>query len=137
MTIKALKTVSQGQNGLGAFILQCKKLEFHFCDWAGSSKGMNGFIKSQLPKFAAAHPQIEISVSPRPAKHPTIVGHYINGNSRSLLVKNMQPMEILRAAESMRDTNGEKLRRANKPVTSINPSVRGIWSPYHGNGEAV
>ncbi|CRK06222.1 hypothetical protein BN1723_001698 [Verticillium longisporum] len=99
--------------------------------------GMNGFIKSQLPKFAAAHPQIEISVSPRPAKHPTIVGHYINGNSRSLLVKNMQPMDILRAAESMRDTNGEKLRRANKPVTSINPSVRGIWSPYHGTGEAV
>ena len=28
------------QNGLGAFILQCRKLDFHYCDWAGSSKGM-------------------------------------------------------------------------------------------------
>lgn len=28
------------QNGVGAFILQCKKMDFHYCDWAGSSKGM-------------------------------------------------------------------------------------------------
>lgn len=28
------------QNGVGAFILQCKRLDFHYCDWAGSSKGM-------------------------------------------------------------------------------------------------
>lgn len=28
------------QNGLGAFILQCRKMDFHFCDWAGSSRGM-------------------------------------------------------------------------------------------------
>ena len=28
------------QNGLGAFILQCRKLDFHYCDWAGSSRGM-------------------------------------------------------------------------------------------------
>jgi len=28
------------QNGVGAFILQCKKLDIHYCDWAGSSKGM-------------------------------------------------------------------------------------------------
>lgn len=28
------------QNGVGAFILQCKRLDFHYCDWAGSSRGM-------------------------------------------------------------------------------------------------
>jgi hypothetical protein len=28
------------QNGVGAFILQCHKLSFHYCDWAGSSRGM-------------------------------------------------------------------------------------------------
>ena len=28
------------QNGVGAFILQCKRMDFHYCDWAGSSKGM-------------------------------------------------------------------------------------------------
>lgn len=28
------------QNGVGAFVLQCRKMDFHYCDWAGSSKGM-------------------------------------------------------------------------------------------------
>ncbi|KAK1674471.1 thioredoxin-like protein [Colletotrichum godetiae] len=155
MTIKALKTVSTGrvssledectvvllltprQNGLGSFILQCKKLDFHYCDWAGSSKGMNGFIKSQLPKFAAANPQVEFTISPRPSKHPIIVGHYINGREKAICVRNMEPIEILKKAELLRDANGEKLKRVNKPVNSINPSVRGVWSPYHGNGMAV
>ncbi len=33
----------------------------------------SGFIKSVLPKFAAANPQIEFAVSPRPSKHPIMV----------------------------------------------------------------
>lgn len=33
-------TLTKLQNGVGAFILQCKRLDFHYCDWAGSSKGM-------------------------------------------------------------------------------------------------
>lgn len=28
------------QNGVGAFILPCKRMDFHYCDWAGSSRGM-------------------------------------------------------------------------------------------------
>lgn len=32
---------NKNQNGVGgAFIHQCKKLDFHYCDWAGSSRGM-------------------------------------------------------------------------------------------------
>ena len=30
----------EAQNGVGAFILQCKKMDLHYCDWAGSSRGM-------------------------------------------------------------------------------------------------
>lgn len=35
-----INTDEAAQNGVGAFILQCKRLDFHYCDWAGSSKGM-------------------------------------------------------------------------------------------------
>jgi large subunit ribosomal protein L43 len=28
------------QNGVGAFILQCKRLDFHYCNYGGSSRGM-------------------------------------------------------------------------------------------------
>lgn len=34
------ETDDRGQNGVGAFVLQCKRMEFHYCDWAGSSVGM-------------------------------------------------------------------------------------------------
>ncbi len=39
------------QNGVGAFILQCKKLDFHYCDWAGSSKGMKYVTHSAFSRI--------------------------------------------------------------------------------------
>lgn len=66
-----------------------------------------------------------------------MIGHYINGKIKSICVKNMEPSEILKKAELLRDASGDKVKRVNKPVTSINESVRGVWSPYHGKGMAV
>ncbi|RWA09350.1 hypothetical protein EKO27_g5748 [Xylaria grammica] len=137
MTIRALEKVSVGQNGVGAFILQCIKMDIHYCDQSGSSRGMNSFIKSELSKFAALNPQIEFAVSPRPRKHPLIIGHYINGKQKSICVRNMHALQILKKVELLRDSSGEKTKKVNKPVTSINESVRGVWSPYHGNGMPV
>ncbi|KAG5949749.1 hypothetical protein E4U60_000034 [Claviceps pazoutovae] len=137
MTVRALRKVASSKNGVGAFILQCKKMELHYCDWAGSSSGMNGFIKSLLPKFVAENPQIEFVLSPRPGKHPLITGHYINGRHKPVCVRSLSPYEILQKMELLRDASGEKLKRRNKAVTSSNPSVRGIWSPYHGKGATV
>ncbi|KAI1828398.1 thioredoxin-like protein [Xylaria intraflava] len=137
MTVTALEGVSVGRNGLGAFIMQCKKIDIHYCNQSGSSRGMNAFIKSQLAKFAASTPQIEFTVSPRPRKHPVMIGHYINGRHKSICVRNLDSLQILKKAELLRDANGEKVKRVNKPVSSINESVRGVWSPYHGWGMPV
>ncbi|KAI2612066.1 thioredoxin-like protein [Hypoxylon fragiforme] len=137
MTIRALEKVSIGQNGIGAFILQCRKIDVHYCDHSGSSRGMSAFIKSQLANFAAKHPQIEFAVSPRPRKHPVLIGHYINGKEKSICVKNLDSLQILKKMELLRDASGEKVKKVNKPVTSISQSVRGMWSPYHGNGMTV
>ncbi|KAG9197119.1 39S ribosomal protein L51, mitochondrial [Epicoccum nigrum] len=132
MPLVATRTVAKAQNGVGAFILQCKRLEFHYCNWWGSSKGMNSFLKASLPSFAQRNPSIEFSVSPRPRKHPVIIAHYINGATRSICVKNLQNEGVREKAEMLRDSNGEKNKKLGKPVTSINESVRGIWSPFHG-----
>ncbi|KAI0023150.1 thioredoxin-like protein [Xylariomycetidae sp. FL0641] len=137
MTIRAAQQASVGANGVGAFILQCKRLEIFYCDYSGSSRGMNSFIKSFLPKFAKTHPQIEFAVSPRPKKHPVIMGHYINGGLKAICVKNMEATQILKKAEALRDASGEKAKKLGKPVTSMNESVRGVWSPYHGPGMPV
>ncbi|RDL39636.1 Uncharacterized protein BP5553_03976 [Venustampulla echinocandica] len=137
MVVQGIRKVTAGQNGVGAFILQCKRLDFHYCDWAGSSKGMNSFIRNHLQKFASANPSIEISISPRPNRHPVIRGHYINGREKAICVRNLEPNQVLKKAELLRDASGEKLKSVKKPVKSINESVRGVWSPYHGGGMHV
>lgn len=95
------------------------------------------FIEGQLPKFAARHPEIEISVSPRPQKHPVVIAHYINGNTRPVCLKKMDQNQILNKIELLRDSTGETNKRVNKPVRSLNESVRGVWSPYHGRPTQV
>ncbi len=97
----------------------------------------SAFIKTYLPALAAKHPQIEFIVSPRPSKHPVLTGHYVNGKNRSICVKNLEANQILKKIELLRDSNGEKNKRFTKPVRSINESVRGVWSPYHGDGLVV
>jgi large subunit ribosomal protein L43 len=94
---------------------------------------MNSFIKTFLPAFAKRNPQIEMFISPRPRKHPVIRAHYINGAQRSICARNMESQTVREKAELLRDASGEKNRKLNKPVTSINESVRGIWSPFHGD----
>ena len=93
---------------------------------------MNSFLKASLPAFAKRNPSVEFSVSPRPRKHPVIIAHYINGATRAICVKNLQNEGVREKAEMLRDSNGEKNKKLGKPVTSINESVRGIWSPFHG-----
>ncbi|KAH8705343.1 mitochondrial ribosomal protein L43 [Talaromyces proteolyticus] len=133
MTVRGLKAVTQARNGVGAFILQCKRLEFTYCDWGGSSKGMLTFLKEELPAFARANPQIEFRVSPRPNKHPVIKGHYVNGRLKSVCVRSFEPEAILEKVNYLKQSSGEKLKIQRKPVMSLNESVRGIWSPYHGD----
>ncbi|MCJ1484812.1 39S ribosomal protein L51, mitochondrial [Schaereria dolodes] len=142
MPVKAIYTASIGQNGVGAFILQCKRLDFHYCDWSGSSKGMNAFLAHLLAPFARQHPSIEIHVSPRPSTHPIIRAHYINPSTSStnhprlkaICVRNLSQEQVLRKAEMLRDSTGEKNKKvkAGKTVASVNEGVRGIWSPMHG-----
>lgn len=94
-------------------------------------------MEEKLPKFARENPQIEIRVSPRPTKHPLIKGLYINGREKPVSVRNFDSLEILKKANHLKEASGEKLKRTKTPVTSLNDSVRGIWSPHHGDLRGV
>lgn len=95
------------------------------------------FIEKALPKFAAQHPEIEITVSPKPQKHPTVIAHYINGLTRPVCLRKCDQNQILNKVEMLRDSTGEMNRKVNKAVRSYNDSVRGVWSPYHGGIKPV
>ncbi|KAK6584829.1 hypothetical protein PZA11_003053 [Diplocarpon coronariae] len=140
MAILGLRKTTVSQNGVSSFILQCRRMDFHYCDTWGSSRGMNSFLRNSLAKFAAANPSIEICVSPRGNRHPVIIAHYLGAKMerhKAICVRNLQKEQILQKAELLRDASGEKLKRVKKPVLSVKESVRGIWSPYHGGGMQV
>ena len=92
----------------------------------------SNFLKSHLQSFAKANPQIEVTVSPRPGRHPILRGRYICGKEKAICVRNMEPNEILDKVLLLRSASGETLKRVTKPVKSLNESVRGIWDPFHG-----
>ncbi|KAG4306050.1 hypothetical protein PORY_000038 [Pneumocystis oryctolagi] len=131
MPIKAVRSVSISRNGIGAYIFQCKKIQFCYCDWAGSSRGMILFLRHMFSKFAQSHPYIEMIVSRRPGKHPILRGVYINGREKVICVRNLDPQQILKKAELLKNSSGAKLKKVKWPVSSMNTSVRGIWSPFH------
>ena len=93
---------------------------------------MNAFLRSSLPAFAKRNPSVEIHVAPRPNHHPIIIADYINGRQKSICVRNLTNEGVKAKAELLRDGTGEKNRKVGKPVSSLNESVRGIWSPLHG-----
>jgi len=98
---------------------------------------MKSFLTSDLPRFAALNPQIEITVSPRPRKHPVVKGTYINGREKAICMRDLSKEQIMQKVVLLRDASGEKLKKETKVVKSLNESVRGIWSPYHGGGITV
>lgn len=89
------------------------------------------FIETRLKSFAARHPEIEINISPKPQKHPTVIAHYINGNTRPICLKKLDVNQIMNKVELLRDSTGDTNKRSKKPVRSKHEGVRGIWSPYH------
>ena len=156
--------LTNNQNGVGAFILQCKRLDFHYCDWAGSSRGMKyepsmpnpalplsmdvltfttsprQFLNSPIfTAFTSTHPSIQIHISPRPNHHPIVRGLYINGREKVICVRNLEKEQILKKVELLRDASGEKLRRVKggRVVGSLNEGVRGVWDPFHGGNKEI
>lgn len=66
-----------------------------------------------------------------------IKGQYINVREKAICVRNLEPEQIFNKATLLKEASGEKLKRTKKPVTSINESVRGVWSPFHGDVKTV
>ena len=94
---------------------------------------MTKFITHNLPLFAKQNPQIEITISPRPNRHPVVTGHYLNGRQKAICVRSLEKEQILQKVELLRNANGEKLKKVKKPVMSTQESIRGVWSGMHGH----
>ncbi|KAF9940551.1 39S ribosomal protein L43, mitochondrial [Mortierella antarctica] len=125
------------KNGVGAFIPQCRRLVFHYCERSGSSRGMIEYLKKDLIQFAKEHPHVEVIVTPRPSKHPVIRGLYLNGKDKVVCVRNMEPLDIAGKVNLLKESAGNRMKDFKKPVISTTESVRGIWSPFHSTPHKI
>jgi large subunit ribosomal protein L43 len=139
MPVSGIKAVAAARNGVGAFILPCRRLDLHYCDWAGSSRGLNTFLQSPLlEKLTKQYPQTEFRVSPRPHRHPVLKAYYINGKEKAICVRNLSREQVFQKAEILMNSSGLKNKKQRgKPVISGNEAVRGVWSPYHGGIKSI
>ncbi|KAF9162507.1 39S ribosomal protein L51, mitochondrial [Actinomortierella ambigua] len=119
------------KNGVGAFVPQCRRIVFHYCERSGSSRGMIDFLKKDLASFAKSNPHIEVIVTPRPSKHPVIRGLYLNGKDKVVCVRNLESQDIASKLALLKESAGNRMKTFKKPVISTTESVRGIWSPFH------
>jgi len=94
-------------------------------------------MKNLLPQFAKQNPGVELRISPRPNRHPVIIGQYMNGREKAICVRNLEMNQIMQKVLLLRNASGQKLKKVNKPVKSLNESVRGIWDPFHGPAHKV
>lgn len=130
MPIKPIPRLPIIRNGVGAFILPCKRITLQFDKNGGSSKGLRDFLRKRLDTYAAANPKIEFKVFEK-AGHPVIKGEYINGREKAICIRNLNIDNVQNKMNLLRESSGEQLRSTKSKVESLNESIRGIWSPLH------
>ena len=52
-------------------------------------------------------------------------------------MRNIEHQQVLEKANLLKNSSGKKLKKINKPVVSLNESVRGIFSPFHGTQHEI
>ena len=108
-------------------VWQLRKLTIHYCDKAGSSRGVRDYLGKMLVPFAQANPQLEVVARHRPSKHPFVQGEYVTeGEQKQLSLKNLSALQVATQVQSLRDSRPVNLRKWAKPFRS-SPSVQGPW----------
>lgn len=134
MVVRAIKQTSIARNGVGAYVFPCSKITLQFCNWGGSSQGMRDFLVSKrLSKLSQDLPHVQFEVL-RKSGHPLLRAQYTNGREKVVCVRNLNVDNVENKLKLLKDSSGDILhkRSSNHNVESLNSSVRGVWSPFHG-----
>ena len=110
-------------------VRQLKELIIRYSDYDGSSRGIREWMRADLVKLAQENPQITFRTELKRAVHPFLRGVYVNGNSKTICVKNVTSEKVQSYALDLRNQFGRKLTKQGykKPVISSRPSIQGEW----------
>eukprot|EP00605_Chrysophyceae_sp_TOSAG23-4_P001247 GSChrysophyteH1.ASY1.ANO1.1358.1 assembled CDS len=110
-------------------VKQLRELVVRYSDIDGSSRGIREWIKKDLTGLAAANPETIFRTELKRCKHPFLRGVYINGNEKTIGVKNLEADAIQNYALDLRNQIGRKNSSTGykRPILSSRPSIQGEW----------
>ena len=92
-------------------VRQLKNILIRYSDYDGSSVGVREWIRNDLIAFASSNPEIQIRTHLKRNKHPFLRGTYLNGNSKTIGVKNLDPDVIKSYVLDLRNQVGRKVSK--------------------------
>mgnify|MGYP000166823309 CR=1 FL=1 len=90
-------------------VRQLKELVIRYSDYDGSSKGVREWMRTQLVPFANNNPDLAVKTVIKRCVHPFVRGNYLNGNSKTICIKNLHPDEINSYVGNLRNQIGRKV----------------------------
>jgi len=87
-----------------------KELVIRYSDYDGSSKGIREWMRTNLVQFAQSNPDLAVKTELKRCVHPFVRGNYMNGNSKTICIKNLQPENITGYVNDLRNQIGRKVR---------------------------
>jgi large subunit ribosomal protein L43 len=90
-------------------IKQMKELLIRYSDYDGSSKGIREWMRLNLIKFAQDNPDISVRTEKKRCVHPFLRGIYRNDNTKTICIKNTEPVVIGNFVSHLRNQVGRKV----------------------------
>lgn len=90
-------------------VRQMKELVIRYSDYDGSSKGIREWMRTNLVQFAQNNPDLAVKTELKRCVHPFVRGNYMNGNSKTICIKNLQPENITGYVNDLRNQIGRKV----------------------------
>lgn len=101
-------------------VRQLKELLIRYSDYDGSSSGMREWISSgALVKLAQENPATTFRTELKRNKHPFLRGIYLNGNEKTIDMRNKSPELIQKFAMFLRNQIGRKVYYSNLIISIL------------------
>jgi len=97
-----------------------------YCRHSGSSAGVRAYLQDFLVPFASANPHLQIAVSEKANRHPSVTGWYVSDKAKKLLLKNLSAEQVVERIQLLRDMRPIGLKKHAKPFRTT-PSIQGEW----------
>jgi len=117
-------------------VWQLRKLQLYYdAKFAGSSRGVRQFVKSDLIQWARSNPQIEIEAIHKATKEPHLTGHYLDQKEPITVGLMNAPAERCKFVFDLLRNRSLRLGKSRldmwpKPQTATR-SLQGKWNEHY------